>query len=516
MSANTQGQVSGSKLAITLVAMGGALMAFIDISIVNVALSDMRASFGTPLDQIGWVSTGYMMANIVVIPMTGWFQRRFGFRRYFAGSVLLFAAASALCGVAWNLPSLVVFRILQGLGGGAIIPTSQSLLFARYPKAEHGTAAGLFGLGAVTGPLLGPTIGGYLTSWSSWHWIFLVNVPIGLAVAFVASRVIEEPGFEAPREPVDVFGIILLATGMPALQYVLEEGNREGWMESRLVVFLAVVAVITLVTFVVHELETKNPVVDLRVFGNRTYAAGTVVNFLTGLALFGSTYLFSLFCGSVMRYSALDIGRVFLVAGVLQVFLMPVVGKLAPKVDGRWLLVLGIVIVAASQVVAGNLTSLAGFNDLVRPQIIRALGLSFIFIPVSVMALSDLGAAQRGNATGLFNLTRELGGSIGTAWMGMVLTNGIKLHDTAIGAHVTAFDPGVQEQLAAMASTVGTRAATAQLVPEALLQARVTNQAMVLSFDDGFRLAALAIFLGLIAVALMKRPKAGVVVTGAH
>src|SRR5262249_29597387 len=209
--------------------------------------------------------------------------------------------------------------------------------------------------------------------------------------------------------PLAALGIWLLTIGMPALQAVLEEGNREGWTESPLIAALAVVAAIALVTFIVHELETKNPVVDLRVFANRTYAAGTVVNFLTGLALFGSTYLFSLFCGAVMRYSALDIGRVFLVAGLLQLFLMPIVGQLAPKLDGRQLLVFGVIVVAASQLVAGQLTSLAGFSDLVRPQILRAVGLSFIFIPVSVMALSDLDPARRGNATGLFNLTRELG-----------------------------------------------------------------------------------------------------------
>jgi DHA2 family multidrug resistance protein len=287
-------------------------------------------------------------------------------------------------------------------------------------------------------------------------------------------------------------------------------------MDSRLIMALAAVAGIALVTFVVHELETPNPVVDLRVFANRTYAAGTVVNFLTGLALFGSTYLFSLFCGTVMRYTALDIGRVFLVAGLLQVVLMPLVGKLAPKVDGRWLLLAGIVIVAASQAVAGALTSLSGFSDLVRPQLLRALGLSFIFIPVSMMALSDLDGAQRGNATGLFNLTRELGGSIGTAWMGMVVTNGVKAHGTALASHVTAFDGPVQEQLGAMASAVGTRASSGQLVPEALLQLRVAGQALVLSFGDGFRLAALAILLGLVAVAVMKRPRAGVTVSGAH
>ncbi|HEX2660560.1 MAG TPA: DHA2 family efflux MFS transporter permease subunit [Polyangia bacterium] len=513
-----RGQVTGSKLLITLIAMGGALMAFIDISIVNVALSDMRASFGTPLDQIGWVSTGYMMANIVVIPMTGWFQRRFGFRKYFAWSVLMFTVASALCGLAWNLPSLVLFRVLQGLGGGAIIPTAQSLLFARYPKAEHGTAAGLFGLGAVTGPLLGPTIGGYLTSWLSWHWIFLVNVPLGLLVAYFAAKVIEEPDFVAPKEPVDVYGIVLLATGMPALQYVLEEGNREGWGESRTIIALAIVAVLALVTFIVHELETPNPIVDLRVFKNRTYAGGTVVNFLTGLALFGSTYLFSLFCGAVMHYTALDIGRVFLAAGALQLFLMPFVGRIAPKVDSRGLLLFGVVVVAGSQLVASHLTGVAGFGDLVQPQLIRAIGLSFVFIPASMLALSDLDGAQRGNATGLFNLTRELGGSIGTAWMGMVVTDGIKSHGSALASHVTAYDPLVQEQLRTMAATIGPRTPTGSILPEALLQLRVAGQALVLSFEDGFRLAAIVMLLGVLAVAVMKRPRpqAPGAASGAH
>src|SRR3954451_9204884 len=194
--------------------MCAALMAMLDIAIVNVALSDIRASFGTPIDQIGWVSTGYMMANIVVIPMTGWLQRRFGYRRYFAASVLLFTLASALCGLAWNLPSLVLFRALQGLGGGAIIPTAQSILFARYPRKEHGMAGALFGLGAITGPLLGPTIGGYLVEWSSWHWIFFVNIPLGLIAAYIAWTRIEQPGFVADRAPIDRFGIMLLAIGM--------------------------------------------------------------------------------------------------------------------------------------------------------------------------------------------------------------------------------------------------------------------------------------------------------------
>jgi len=494
-----QSPIQGSKAAITIVVMAAALMAMIDISIVNVALSDIRASFGTPIDQIGWVSTGYMMANIVVIPMTGWLQRRFGFRRYFSVSVLIFTIASALCGLAWSLPSLVVFRILQGMGGGAIIPTSQGILFARYPRAQHGMAAALFGLGAITGPLLGPTIGGYMIDSASWHWIFLVNVPIGLTVAFVIPRVLKEPGFVPDKAKIDAVGIGLLAVGMASLQYVLEEGNREGWTESTLVMVLGAVAAIALITFIVHELEHPNPVVDLRVFKSRSYSAGTGLNFLLGLAVFGASYLFSLYCGAVMHYAALDIGRIFLLAGLSQIFLMPLIGKLANRVDARYMLVFGVTMTTLSQWYAGHLTAEAGFYDLVFPNLIRSLGLVFIFIPVSVAALSDLPLNQRGNATGLFNLTRELGGSLGTAWMGKVVADGIATHSARLSEHISLYDPTTQEQWRSLVQR--------GMDPAANLMGRVTRQSMVLSFEDGFGITMLAIALGIVMVMLLKRPQ---------
>jgi MFS transporter, DHA2 family, multidrug resistance protein len=519
MASAHEGEISGSKAGITAVVMVAALMAMIDITIVNVALSDIRASFGTPIDQIGWVSTGYMMANIVIIPMTGWFQRRFGYRKYFAASLVLFTVASALCGISWSLPSLVLFRVLQGLGGGAIIPTAQSILFARYPKIEHGMASGLFGLAAITGPLLGPTIGGYLISWFSWHWIFIVNVPIGILATILTLRFIEEPHFAPPKgeaAKIDVFGIVLLAIGMPALQYVLEEGNREGWFESHVIIVLSAVAAICLVTFVVHELETKNPVVDLRVFANRSYAAGTGINFLTGFALFSGSYLFSLYAGSVMRYSALDTGKVFLVAGSISVVLMPIVGRLAPKFDGRKLLFFGIAVVTVSQVLASRLTAEAGFWDMVKPNLVRSAGLGFIFIPVTMVALSDLSPEKRGNATGLFNLTRELGGSLGTALMGVLITNGIKRNGSYLSESVNVYNPVTQEQLAGLSGNVGNRTYSSQLVGESILKLKVTVQAMVLSFESGFRVVALAIALGFALLLLLKKPQPNVKIEGAH
>ena len=510
------GAVAGSKAAITAVVMAAALMSLIDITIVNVALSDIRASFGTPIDEIGWVSTGYMMANIVVIPMTGWFQRRFGIRRYFATSILIFTAASALCGLSWNLPSLVVFRAIQGLGGGAIIPTAQTILFSRYAKHEQNMAGALFGIGAVTGPLLGPTIGGYLIDWSSWHWVFLVNVPVGIIAALAASRVIHEPGFRPSKAPIDVFGISLLAAGMASLQYVLEEGNRDGWFESLTITVLAAVAACALITFLVHELEAEHPVVDLRVFLNRTYSAGTGINFVLGLALFSGNFLFSLYCGAVMRYSALDIGKIFLVSGGIQIVLMPFIGRFGSKVDGRAMLFFGITGTALSLWMNAHLTDQASFWDLVQPMFVRSAALGFIFIPVSVLALGDLSDRQRGNATGLFNLTRELGGSIGTAWMGLLVDRGTKIHGSYLREAIYATNPIVQETMGAIQGGIGGRTFTRELVPEAVLDLKVRIQALILSFNEGFAQATLVFLTAFVLLFLLKKPKPGASAAGAH
>ena len=508
------GIVTGNRAGITIVVMIAALMALVDITIVNVALNDIRASFGTPLDQIGWVSTGYMMANIVVIPMTGWFQRRFGFRRYFAASIFVFTVASALCGLAWSLPSLVLFRALQGLGGGAIIPTAQTILFARYPKEEHGMAGGLFGLGAVTGPLLGPTIGGYLIDWSTWHWCFLVNVPLGVLAVVLSLRFIEEPGFQPSKTPVDLFGIALLAVGMGTVQYVLEEGNREGWEEPQ-IMLLAAVGAISLITFVVHELETPHPIVDLRIFANRTYASGTGINLLMGLALFSGNFLFALYCGSVLRYSALDIGKVFLASGASQIILMPLVGRFGGKADQRVLLFLGILGVTTSLWMNAHLTERSGFGDLVASMAVRSMALAFVFIPISVIALSDIEPAKRGNATGLFNLTRELGGSIGTAWMGLVVDQGVKTHGSYLAESVNPYNPIAQEQYGAIRGALASQARSPEGVAETMLAMKVKVQALVLSFQEGFMKATAVFLVCLVLVLLVKKPKGGPV-AGAH
>ncbi|MFP2912613.1 DHA2 family efflux MFS transporter permease subunit [Pyxidicoccus sp. 3LFB2] len=508
--------IQGSKSGITIAAMAAALMSVLDISIVNVALSDIRASFGTPLDQIAWVSTGYMMANVVVIPMTGWLQRRFGYRRYFTASILMFTAASVLCGLSWNLPSLVVFRILQGVGGGAIIPTSQAILFARYPREEHGMAGALFGLGAVTGPLLGPTVGGLLIEAASWHWIFLINLPVGLFAAYMAWRHIDQPAFAPTRDRVDRYGIALLAVGMAALQFVLEEGNRKDWFDSLEITLLAVVAGVALITFVVHELETPQPVVDLRVFANRSYTAATGINLIVGTALFAGSFLFSLYCGTVMRYSALDIGLIFLKGSAIQLLLMPLIGRFGGKLDGRVLVGTGIAGMCLSLWVNGHLSSTADEAALILPVFIRACSLGLIFVPLSVMALSNLRPDQRGNAAGLYNLTRELGGSIGTAWMSSALSRSTKVNVTALTSHVDPYSQVTQEQVAALQGAVGARVADPLSAAYSILSQRINGQALVRAFNANFMMLTAIFALSMVFVFLLKKPAAGVKVEGAH
>ena len=501
-----QTPIQGSKLWITVAAMLGALMAVIDISIVNVALSDIRASFGTPLDQIAWVSTGYAMANVTVIPLSGWLQRRFGFRNYYAGSLLMFTAASALCALAWNLPSLVVFRILQGIGGGAIIPTSQNILFGRYPHKEHGMAGALFALGAITGPLLGPTIGGKLIDVASWHWIFLINVPVGLLAAWVAFVSIKEPVFKPAREPIDGRGIGLLAVGMVSLQYVLEEGNRDGWFEDGRIVVLACAAFVCLVTFVVHELEAKHPVVDFRVFKNVSYSAATALNFLVGTALFAGSFLFSLFAGTIMRYEALDIGMLFLRGSWIQLLIMPLVGRLVGKVDNRGLIAFGILGIIASLWLNGHLTQLADTHAMTMPIFVRSLGLGFCFVPLSVVALSGLKPSERGSAAGLFNLTRELGGSIGTAWMSTMITNSSHQFRTDLARYADPYNPLFQEQLR---QAQGALARLPDPIQSgyALMAARLDAQALVRAFNSGFLVLAAVFALSFFLVFLLRKPK---------
>ncbi|MES2613976.1 MAG: DHA2 family efflux MFS transporter permease subunit [Bdellovibrionota bacterium] len=502
---DSQTTITGSKLFITIAAMLSSLMAVLDISIVNVAINDIRASFGVQVDQIAWVSTGYMMANVIVIPLTGWFQRRFGLRNYFIFSVLLFTFASLLCGMSWNLSSLTVFRIVQGLGGGAIIPTASTLLMARYPREQQGMAQAFIGLGAITGPLLGPSLGGYLIEISTWHMIFLINIPFGLLAAFLAFRNIEEVQFVPHTSPFDYKGVALLVCGFGSLQYVIEEGNRRGWLEDNLIVFLSIVTVTCVVTFIVQQLESVHPMVNFRVFTNRNYILCSIMNFFLGVCLFSASFLFSLFCGTLLHYSPLDIGLLFLKGCLIQVIIMPIIGKIIPKVDGRILIVIGILLVGTSIMINAKLTQNTPNFDLILVLFVRSLGLASVFIPLSVIAIDQIPRKDFGNAIGLFNLTRELGGSIGLAIMSSSLVNRMHMFDEYLKSYLSADNPIMQNQMLVMKYMFYGNAADVDKTTNLYIQSRVTTQAYVQSFSLSFTILSFIFFASLILVLFMKR-----------
>jgi MFS transporter, DHA2 family, multidrug resistance protein len=505
-----EARFDGSKSLITISAMLAGLLAFVDISIVTVALSDIRVSFGAPINQISWVSTSYMMGNVLVMPLSGWLQKRFGYRRYFAASILLFTFASALCGCAWSLPSLVVCRALQGLGGGAIIPTAQAILFIRYPKREHGRAAALFGLAAVTGPLLGPYLGGKLIDVANWHWIFLVNLPLGVLAAWLAATNLRESNTQTTSPGVvDWPGIALLAMGLPTLQYVLEEGNRDGWLESRTIATLLVISGISLVTFVVHEVETDAPVIDLKLFRSASYSAATAINFLLGVSVFAGGFMLSLFCGSLMKYSALEIGLVFLRGNWLLIVLMPIMGRIVGRVSGRALISGGIVLMAVSLWMNGHLTPQVDTRTLVAPLLVRSVGMALTFIPLFPYALSDVPAQQRGNAAAMFNVTRELGGSIGTAWMTTSLDEHVHEYAWSLGRALDPYNAVAVAEIARMRMYLHQGDCTwdADVAAMAVAKLRVAGQALSLAFNHGFQTLALVFVLALLLTPWLRSPK---------
>jgi len=406
--------IQGSKAAITATVMAAALMAMIDISIVNVALSDIRASFGTPIDQIGWVSTGYMMANIVVIPMTGWLQRRFGFRRYFSTSVLIFTIASALCGLAWNLPSLVLFRVLQGIGGGAIIPTSQAILFARYPRAQHGMAAALFGLGAITGPLLGPTIGGYMIDWASWHWIFLVNVPIG-ALAFALARgSLREVRLAAPR--VDVAGAVLITAAAMAAIYGLVAAAHHPWSSAAVRVPIALALALTAV-FVFVELSVEQPLLPMRILRIRSLVVTSVIRGFMAMGMYAVFFFGSLDMADTLGFGPLRTGLAFLPQTLaVAVLSLGLTARVVRRFGPQRVLVAGLALIALAVGAMANLGLAEPYLPIrAAAHVVLGLGLGLSFLPLLMLAMSEVPPRDAGLGSAIVSLSIQLFGAVDLA-----------------------------------------------------------------------------------------------------
>jgi DHA2 family multidrug resistance protein len=396
--------------------MMGMIMAIIDTSIVNVALNDISGTLGASLDEIGWVVTAYILAMVIVMPLNGWLTARFGRRNFYAACILLFTISSFLCGTATELWQLILFRVLQGLGGGALQPTAQAILFESYPPEKRGGAQAIFGLGAVVGPTLGPTLGGLIVDNYSWPLIFFINIPIGIAAFFMTLAFIKDQTYvKRSTSPVDWFGLALLIAGLGSLQYVLERGQREDWFGSQTIVMATAICVCALIAFVVRELNDPQPLVDLTVFKSWSFSAGNVIGLVSGFGVSGLALMLPLYFQNVMGFDALTAGFALIPSAAARAISLPIAARMVNYIDKRICIAAALVIVAVACWQMGGLNMNAGLADSFWPRALQGFGLGFLFVPLTNTTLGDIARSKLSNAAGVYTLLRQLGGSLGIA-----------------------------------------------------------------------------------------------------
>jgi DHA2 family multidrug resistance protein len=484
------------------------VMELIDTSIVNVAIPHMMGNLGATLDQIAWVSTGYIVANVIVLPITGWLSAFFGRRRYFAGSIALFTIASFFCGNSHTLGQLVTWRILQGLGGGALLSTSQAVLYEVFPPREYGVAMAIFGVGVMVGPTLGPTLGGWITDTWSWPWIFYINIPFGMLALALTVTYLRDSRYAQKIASVDWTGLALLAIGIGSLQTMLERGERVDWFASREIVVLGLVSAIALVSFVWHELTTEHPVVDLRILKNAQLAAGVAFGGMLGLCLYATVFVLPVYLQTLQGFTANQTGLVILPGAIASAVVMGTMGRMRGKFDGRISVMAGVGIFMFAMWQMSQFTTLSGKPDFLWPLVWRGVGLGLIFVPLTNLALAELPMERIPNGTGLFNLMRQLGGSIGIALSATTLQHLESLHRSQLAEHITRYSDVTRERLAALTATMisrGVLPAIAETRAIAVLDGQVTRQAMMLSFEQLFLLFGWAFALALPLLLFMRR-----------
>jgi MFS transporter, DHA2 family, multidrug resistance protein len=463
-----------------------AVLELVDTSIVNVAVPHMMGNLGATLDEIAWVSTGYIIANVIVIPMSSWLSDWFGRRRYLTGSILLFVAASFFCGAATGLWSLVFWRVVQGLGGGALLSTAQATLFEAFPPKDVGKGQAIFGMGVMVGPTLGPTLGGYIIDNFDWPWIFYINVPLGLMAAAMVWNFVRNSKNAVRATRIDGLGIILLATSVGTLQFMLERGERNDWFDSGLVVGLALVSGLSLLAFIWRELTFDQPIVNLRVLKSRQLAVGVVFAAALGLAMYGSIFVLPVFLQQLHGFTAWQTGKVIFPGAIASAFTMAIIGRNANKLDARYTIVAGVAMFGVCMWWLSQLSLDAGASDVFWPLMLRGVGMGLIFVPLTNASMAELSPASVPQGTALFNLTRQLGGSLGIAIMATLLSRFTAGARSNLMTHLTAGDPIVTQRVATISRAFiarGADASTAAAQAYRVIERQVLAQASVISFS---------------------------------
>lgn len=503
------------RVIITITAILCALLEIVDSTIVNVALNEMKGNLGSTLSEVGWVITAYAIGNVIIVPMTSWLSQQFGRRNYFAASIVIFTIFSFLCGNATNIWELVFFRLMQGIGGGALLVTSQTIITESYPIEKRSMAQAIYGLGVIIGPTLGPPLGGYIVDNYSWPYIFYINIPIGIVATLLTLSFVRSPKYAEKRKAKDVdwIGIILLAIFVGSLQYILERGHEEDWFDSKSITFLTATAVIGFILFLWRELTFRYPIVELRVLKNGNLRIGTVMSFILGFGLYGSTFVVPLYTQSILGWTALQSGALMIPAALTTAFMMPIIGKLLTKGAKQQILVsLGLLIFFIYSFWGYKiLTPDTGKDDFFWMLIVRGAGLGLLFIPITSLALSTLKGQEIGQGASFTGMMRQLGGSFGIAAITTFISNQTAKHRASLITHLDVNDFDVQQRINGLKASFMAKGMT----PDSALQAAykvldysVLKQASVLSYMDVFLYLGL-LFLACIPFVLFVREKKG-------
>ena len=490
---------------IAFTVMLATFMEVLDTSIANVALPHIAGSLSAGVDESTWVLTSYLVSNAIVLPLTGWFSRLFGRKSFYMSCVLIFIVSSFLCGVATSLPMLVLFRVLQGAGGGGLQPVSQAILVESFPRAKQGMAMAVYGMGVVVAPIVGPTLGGWITDNYSWRWIFFINIPVGLLSVFLTSTLIHDPPHvsrleNGKRVHIDFIGLGLLSVGLGFLQIVLDKGQRDDWFSSHFIAWCSCACAFGLIGAVIWELRQKDPVVELHLFKDRNYATATFLMFLLGVVLYGSTVLLPVLLQTLAGYTAQLSGLVLSPGAIVTLVSLPLVGWLLARYHARWLVIFGLVVLSFGMFQLAYINLTTSFRTFVYLWMISRGGLGFLFVPINVVAFSFVPKQRMNNATGLINLARNIGGSVGISLVTTMQARLAQKHQVDLVSHMSPLNPRYLDALHGLSGNLlahGSSATAAAQQAQTLLYDELLRQSAMLSFIDVFWILG-AVCLGMI------------------
>ncbi|HEX8953370.1 MAG TPA: DHA2 family efflux MFS transporter permease subunit [Polyangia bacterium] len=490
-------------------------MEVLDTSIANVSLPHIAGNLSVGVDESTWILTSYLVSNAVVLPVSGWLSTVIGRKRFYMTCVALFTVSSFLCGLAPNLGTLIVCRVLQGAGGGGLQPSEQAILADTFPPKQRGMAFAIYGMAVVLAPAIGPTLGGYITDNASWRWIFFINVPVGVVSLYLSHRLVEDPPWVRAGERtvrVDYIGLALIVVGLGALQVVLDKGQRDDWFASTFICVMFALSIVAIAATIVWELRVEHPIVELRLFKTRNFAVACLMMLMLGAVLFGTTVLLPQYLQTVMGYTAEDAGKVLSPGGLVVIALLPLVGRLLAHVDGRWLIAFGFAITAVSLFYMTGIYPGITFADAVEYRMFQSVGLAFLFIPITTVSYVGVARGQNNQVSALTNLMRNVGGGVGISITETLLARRAQHHQQHLVSHVTAYSPALRRVLGGLAGALAHRGAATVAATRrayAVVYGMVQVQATTLAFIDILWLLAIVSAVLTPLAFLMRRAKPG-------